>query len=171
MYCYLHNQNISFIEQGAWKKWQFCSMGLQGAPLCAYCLCASIAMSCIEGPYKNITYRQKVQLFSCTWFHKFRNPSTLVSMYSEWPLNICVRKFCMRYISNKQFVLHMFRVISKSVRRELIIFFFGGGGDWVYNYLLYTNTDIPQVFIRPVALLNKLSREVVCAIIKLGSKQ
>ena len=31
IYCYFHNQNIRFVEQGAWKKkWHrdFCSMGL-----------------------------------------------------------------------------------------------------------------------------------------------
>ena len=32
---------------------------------------------------------------------------------------MCVRKFCMRYILNKQFLLNISRVISKSVRREL----------------------------------------------------
>ena len=39
IYHYFHNQNISFVEQGAWKKWHFCSMGLSGTPLCACCFC------------------------------------------------------------------------------------------------------------------------------------
>ena len=30
------------------KKWHFYSMRLQGAPLCAWCFCAGISMSCIE---------------------------------------------------------------------------------------------------------------------------
>ena len=47
--CY--NQNISFIEQGAWKKVELLfNGGIQGAPLCACCFCAGISMSCIEAP-------------------------------------------------------------------------------------------------------------------------
>ena len=38
---------------------------------------------------------------------------------TEWPLKMCVRKFCMHYILNENFLLNISRVISKSVRREL----------------------------------------------------
>ena len=37
----------------------------------------------------------------------------------EWPLKMCVRKFCMHYILNEQFRLDISRVILKSVGREL----------------------------------------------------
>ena len=43
----------------------------------------------------------------------------MVNMNSKWPLKMCVRKFGMCYILNKQFWLNIFRVISRSVRREL----------------------------------------------------
>ena len=38
---------------------------------------------------------------------------------TEWPLNMCVRKFCMHYILNQQFWLNISRVMLKSVRQEL----------------------------------------------------
>ena len=40
IYCYFHNENIRFVELNLsrvlGKKWHFCLMGLQGAPLCAH---------------------------------------------------------------------------------------------------------------------------------------
>ena len=36
IYHYFHNQNISFVEQGVWKKWHFCSIGLYEALHCVH---------------------------------------------------------------------------------------------------------------------------------------
>ena len=59
-------------------------------------------------------------VFSCTWYHKF---SDFTVQWWVWTVNdnskCTLRKFCMRYISNKQFWFNISRVISKSVRREL----------------------------------------------------
>ena len=65
IYYYFHNQNISFIEQGAWKKWHFYSMGLQGAPLCACCFCACISMPCMHwsAVYRPIDKKSRCNVF------------------------------------------------------------------------------------------------------------
>ena len=51
-----YNQNISFIEQGAWKKWHF--LFIQWGSKALHCVhavfCAGISMSCIEAPYRPI---------------------------------------------------------------------------------------------------------------------
>ena len=46
------------------KKWLYCLMGLQCAPLCACCFSAGISMSCVEAPYRPID--KGCNCFSCT---------------------------------------------------------------------------------------------------------
>ena len=61
IYYYVHNQNIHFVEQGAWQKVALLfKRGYQALHCVHAVFFAGISMSCIEAPY---AYRQKVQLF------------------------------------------------------------------------------------------------------------
>ena len=44
---FIINTSVS-MSRAFGKNWHFCSMGLQGTPLCACWTCAGISISCIE---------------------------------------------------------------------------------------------------------------------------
>ena len=67
IYCYFHNQNISFIEQGTWrKKLHFCSMGLKGTPLCACCFVPVFQFNSIQFNTGFIRIMSANQRLNCT---------------------------------------------------------------------------------------------------------
>ena len=118
-----HNQNIRFIEQGAWRGKKVALLFQWGYKA----LHNIVSMQFLCRHYNVMHWSAIVLLtesatfFSCTWFHKFRDFTVQWWVCSEWPLKICIRKFCMRYILNIQFWLNISRVISKSVRRGLTL--------------------------------------------------
>ena len=104
------------------KTWHLYSIGLQGAPLHAV-FGPVFQRHALKG-HRPIDKKSTI-FFSCTWFHKFCAFTVQWwVMDSEWSLKLCVRKFCMCHIFNKQFWLNFSRV----KQCQTGTYFFG----WVY---------------------------------------
>ena len=118
IYCYFHNQNISFcVSRVLGKKWHFCSIGLQGASLWAHCFCASSALKRAIGPINK----------KCYFFLAPDFINSVISQYSgkygQWitTQNVCKKNSSSITLINEQFWWNIPWVISKSVRRELTV--------------------------------------------------
>ena len=131
IYCYFHNQNISFIEQGAWKKVALLFNGAgrwmeQGAPLCACCFCACISLSCIEAT--NVGLLTKSEPF-------FLAPDFINSVisqyngeYGQWMTTQNLRKKILHALHFKYTIL--IKYFSGYIKKcQMGTYFFG----WVYN--------------------------------------
>ena len=156
---FFHNQNISFIEQGAWKKWHFCSMGLQGAPLCACCFCR----------YFNVMHWSAIGLLtnSATFFLAPNFINFVISPYNDdygqWMTTQNVRKKILHALHFKYtiFIKYCSSYIKKC---QTGTYFFG----WVYIATLRTERAAKlKMLPPPPPLIRKMDRRPCLPLLRL----